>query len=128
MVAEIKSEWWPPSNRNGGRLQVGIGGRLASESATHRVALAGIIESGPIPAIHGVVRWRIVDLCQWIWEEFRVSVAQQILSRELRAMGFRRLSARRRHHAQVDGAIEDFKKNFALMLNSVGMVPIQLRP
>ena len=27
-------------------------------------ALAAIIESGPIPAVHGVVRWRIVDLCQ----------------------------------------------------------------
>ena len=24
-----------------------------------------------IPAVHGVVRWRIVDLCQWIFEEFR---------------------------------------------------------
>src|SRR5580704_9788470 len=38
----------------------------------HRAALAAIIESGPIPAAHGVVRWRIVDLCQWVWEEFRV--------------------------------------------------------
>jgi len=33
-----------------------------------------MIESGPIPAAHGVVRWRLVDLCQWIWEEFRISV------------------------------------------------------
>ena len=33
MVAAIKSEWWPASNRNGGRDQVGISGRLASESA-----------------------------------------------------------------------------------------------
>ena len=38
---------------------------------TYRAALAKIIESGPIPAVHGVVRWRIVDLCQWMWEEFR---------------------------------------------------------
>ena len=30
----------------------------------HRAALAAIIESGPIPAVHGVVRWRIVDLCR----------------------------------------------------------------
>ena len=37
----------------------------------HRVALAAIVESGPILAVHGVVRWRIVDLCQWIFEEFR---------------------------------------------------------
>jgi hypothetical protein len=34
----------------------------------------------------------------------------QTLSRELRAMGYRKLSARPRHHAQAEGAIEDFKK------------------
>jgi hypothetical protein len=75
-----------------------------------RRTLASIIKSGLIPAVHGVVRWRIVDLCQWIWEEFRVVVAKQTLSRELRAMGYRKLSARPRHHAQAAGAIEDFKK------------------
>ncbi|PNE09523.1 MAG: hypothetical protein CR217_19680, partial [Beijerinckiaceae bacterium] len=35
----------------------------------------------------------------------------QTLSRELRAMGYRKLSARPRHHAQAEGAIEDFKKS-----------------
>jgi hypothetical protein len=70
-----------------------------------------MIKSGPIPAIHGVVRWRIVDLCQWIWEEFRISVAKQTLSRELRAMGYRKLSARPRHPAQAVDAIDTFKKN-----------------
>ena len=59
----------------------------------HRAALAAIIESGPIPAVHGVVRWRIVDLRQWIFEEFRVVVAKQTFSRELRTMGYRKLSA-----------------------------------
>ena len=78
----------------------------------HRAALAGMIESGPIPAAHGVVRWRLVDLCQWVWEEFRISIARQTLSRELRAMGYRKLSARPRHHTQAPGAIEDFKKTF----------------
>jgi transposase len=76
----------------------------------HRAALVGMIESGPIPAVHGVVRWRIVDLRQWVWEEFRISIARQTLSRELRKLGYRKLSARPRHHAQVAGAIEDFKK------------------
>jgi transposase len=60
----------------------------------HRAALAAILESGPIPAVHGVVRWRIVDLCQWVFEEFRVAVSQQTLSRALRKMGYRKLSAR----------------------------------
>jgi Winged helix-turn helix len=32
------------------------------------------------------------------------------MSRELRALGYRKLSARPRHHAQAAGAIEDFKK------------------
>ena len=77
---------------------------------THRAALTAMIENGPIPAVHGVVRWRVVDLCQWVWEEYQVSVARQTLSRELRKMGYRKLSARPRHHAQAADAIEDFKK------------------
>jgi hypothetical protein len=44
--------------------------------------------------VHGVVRWRIVDLMQWLWEEFAVSVSKPTLSRELRALGYRKLSAR----------------------------------
>lgn len=32
-----------------------------------RRALAAIVESGPIPAIHGVVRWRLTDPQHWIW-------------------------------------------------------------
>jgi transposase len=75
-----------------------------------RQALVRMIESGPIPAVHGVVRWRLIDLAQWIFEEFRITIAKQTLSRELRSMGYRKLSARPRHHAQAAGAIEDFKK------------------
>lgn len=75
-----------------------------------RRALAGIVESGPIPASHGVVRWRLVDLAQWVWDEFSVSISKQTLSRELRAMGYRKLSARPRHHAQDADAIPTFKK------------------
>ena len=73
-------------------------------------AVARMIESGPIPAVHGVVRWRLIDLAQWIFEEFRITIAKQTLSRGLRAMGYRKLSARPRHHAQAAGAIENFKK------------------
>src|SRR5262249_47567666 len=74
---------------------------------TQRQAVAGMSGSGPIPAVHGVVRWRLIDLD---FEEFRITIAKQTLSRELRAMGYRKLSARPRHHAQAAGAIEDFKK------------------
>ena len=85
-------------------------GQPSKLNDTQRQAIAGMIESGPIPAVHGVVRWRLIDLAQWIFEEFRITIAKQTLSRELRAMGYRKLSARPRHHAQAEGAIEDFKK------------------
>ena len=40
----------------------------------------------------------------------RRALSKQTLSRELRAIGYRKLSARPRHHAQRPGAIDDFKK------------------
>ncbi|QEL26600.1 winged helix-turn-helix domain-containing protein [Bosea sp. F3-2] len=46
-----------------------------------------MVESGPIPVSHGVVRWRIIDLVQWVWEEFAISVSEQTMSRELRTIG-----------------------------------------
>ena len=77
-------------------------------SITRTAAPMKMIEDWPAPAIHGVVRWRLIDLAQWIFEEFRLSIAVRTLSRELHKMGYRKLSARPRHHAQVEGAIEDF--------------------
>jgi transposase len=77
---------------------------------TQRLALKEIVEQGPIPAVHGVVRWRLIDLVQWLYEEFGVSLDETTLGRELKAMGFRKLSARPRHHAQNEFAVEAFKK------------------
>jgi transposase len=75
-----------------------------------RQALERIIEDGPIPAIHGVVCWRLVDLVQWVWEEFRITISPQTLSRELRSLHYRWLSARPRHHAKSDAQVDAFKK------------------
>ncbi|RZF59205.1 winged helix-turn-helix domain-containing protein, partial [Sphingomonas populi] len=75
-----------------------------------RARLAAVVEAGPIPAAHGVVRWRLADLAQWIWDEFALSVTRHTLGRELRAMGYRKLSARPRHHGQKPDDIVDFKK------------------
>jgi transposase len=88
-------------------------GRRSKLDDTQRQAIIALIEAGPIPSIHGVVRWRLIDLAQWIFEEFRITVAKQTLSRELRALGYRKLSARPRHHAQAADAVEQFKKTSA---------------
>ena len=112
VTLQIVRDWVLKFNAQGpagliDRKAPGQPGRL---NDTHRAALAAAIESGPIPAVHGVVRWRLVDLCQWLWEEFQVPLARQTLGRELRVMGYRKLSARPRHRAQAEGAIEHFKK------------------
>jgi transposase len=75
-----------------------------------RAALRQAVEDGPKPYLDGVVRWRLVDLVQWVWDEFGIRVSRQTLGRELRALGFRKLSARPQHYAQDPDAIEAFKK------------------
>src|SRR5260370_10344593 len=109
---QVVRDWVLKFNAHGpdGLIDRKAPGQAPRLNDEHRAALAAILESGPIPAVHGVVRWRIVDLCQWIFDEFRVTVSQQTLGRVLRKMGYRKLSARPRHHAQAAGAIEHFKK------------------
>lgn len=79
-------------------------------SDEQRAALAEVVEKGPVPAIHGVVRWRRRDLAHWLWEEFGVSLDETTVGRELRRMGYAKLSARPRHYAQNEYAVEEFKK------------------
>jgi len=112
VTLQIVRDWVMKFNADGpdGLIDRKAPGQPSRLNATHRAALAAVIESGPIPSVHGVVRWRLVDLCQWLWDSFQVSIAKQTLSRELRAMEYRKLSARPRHHAQAEGAIEHFKK------------------
>ena len=87
-------------------------GKVSKLSANHREALLSLVESGPIPAVHGVVRWRLKDLVQWVWDEFRIAMSETTLGRELRALGYRKLSARPRHHAKSETAVAAFKKSF----------------
>ena len=85
-------------------------GRAPTLTAEQRAALARVVEAGPEPWRDGVVRWRRIDLVQWLWEEFEGSVSEETVGRELRALGFRKLSARPRHYAQDPEAAEAFKK------------------
>jgi transposase len=78
--------------------------------AAQRRELVQVVEDGPIPAIHGVVRWRLCDLVQWVQEAHGISVSEDTVSRYLRALGYRKLSARPRHHAQNPEAVRTFKK------------------
>ena len=79
-------------------------------NAEQRAALQRIVEAGPNPAVDGVVRWRLIDLAQWVYGEFGISISKQTLSRMLRGLGYRKLSARPRHYAQDPAALAAFKK------------------
>jgi transposase len=85
-------------------------GNACKLNDSQRQALAEMVESGPTPAIHGVVCWRLKDLAMWVWKEFRLAVSETTLSRELRALGDRKLSTRPCHDTQTPEALEACKK------------------
>jgi transposase len=78
--------------------------------AKHRAFLARIVEEGPIPAIHGVVRWRACDLVMRLHEEFGISVSDDTVYPALKDLGFSHVSARPRAYKQDLEAVEAFKK------------------
>lgn len=48
-------------------------------------------------------------------------MSKRTQSRELRAMGCRKLSARPRHHAPAAGAVEAFQKNWPATVATIGL-------
>jgi transposase len=78
--------------------------------AAHRAFLARIVEEGPTPAIHGVVRWRACDLIMQLHEEFGLSVSDDTIYRALKDLRFSHVSARPKAYKQDPEAVEAFKK------------------
>lgn len=97
-------------------------------TASQRATLARMVEEGPVPYLHGVVRWRLSDLVAWIHGEFGVTLDQTTVGRALRAMGYRKLSARPRHHAQDTEALEAFKKTSRIAWRKSGPASQQAQP
>ena len=85
----------------------------------HSSFLVRLVEEGPIPAVHGVVRWRACDLIMRLHEEFGLSVSDDTIYRALRDLGFSHLSARPKAYKQDPDAMEAFKKNFAVRMAEV---------
>ena len=109
---QIIRDWVLRFNEHGpdGLFERKAPGKTPHLTAEQRTTLARIVEEGPKPYLDGVVRWRLIDLAGWLWKEFGISLSRQTVGRELRSMGFRKLSVRPRHYAQDTEAIEEFKK------------------
>ena len=70
VTVQIVRDWVVMLNMRGpeGLIDRKGGGTPTILTDEHHRAPATAIEDGPIPVIHGVVRWRVIDLCQWLWD------------------------------------------------------------
>src|ERR1700757_3380767 len=85
----------------------GPGPRLSSDQ---QAELAQLVETGPDRLVHGVVRWRRIDLQRVIGERFGVHYHDRTIGKVLKTLGFSHVSARPRHPDQDVKTIEAFKK------------------
>lgn len=79
-------------------------------SDTQLAELAALVEKGPDPETDGVVRWRQADLKRVIETRFGVVLHERSVGKQLKALGFVRLSARPQHSKSDPEAQEAFKK------------------
>ena len=79
-------------------------------SPAQQAELAQLIETGPDRAVHGVVRWRRVDLQRLIVERYGVAYHERTVGKLLHQLGFSHISARPQHPAQDERIMAEFKK------------------
>ena len=85
-------------------------GRPRQLSEAQMEALAEIVETGPDPALDGVVRWRRADLKRVIEERFGVVYAERTISDLLARLSFSYITGRPQHPRQDPQVLEAFKK------------------
>jgi transposase len=79
-------------------------------TARQQAELAELVEAGPDPAVHGVVRWRRVDLRDELQRRFGVTLHERSVGKVLAKLGYRKLSVRPRHPQADEEAQQTFKK------------------
>jgi transposase len=74
------------------------------------IELQEIVDAGPDPDTHGVIRWRRADLASVIEDRFGLIYSERGISALLARLSFSRITGRPQHPAQDPKVIEDFKK------------------
>src|SRR5215831_17113124 len=112
MDRQTLRDWVIRFNEQGadGLINIPSPGMPPKLNTIHTAFLARIVEEGPIPAIHGVVRWRACDLIMRLYEEFGLSVSDDTIYRVLKNLGFSHVSARPKAYKQNAEAMDAFKK------------------
>lgn len=89
------------------RSYAGPSRRLSAEQLAE---LSVMVETGPDPETDGVVRWRQADLKRVIAQRFGVVMHERTVGKQLKALGFVRLSVRPQHPKSDPQAQASFKK------------------
>ena len=112
MDRQTLRDWVIRFNEKGpdGLLNVPSPGASPKLKAEHKEFLSRMVEQGPIPAVHGVVRWRACDLVALVHDEFRLSISDDTIYRALKGLGFSHVSARPKAYGQDAEALTAFKK------------------
>src|SRR5918911_1137532 len=112
MDRQTLCDWVHRFNQRGpeGLKDIPPGGPPPRLSAEQQAELAQLVETGPDRAVHGVVRWRRIDLQQLIAERFGVTYHERTVGKILHQLGFSHISARPHHPAQDQRIVAEFKK------------------
>ena len=89
------------------RTSTGRPPRLKEEQL---VELDALVEQGPDVKVHGVVRWRCIDLKGEIAARFNTGLSESQVGRIIKQRGYRQLSVRPQHPQADEAAQEAFKK------------------
>ena len=83
VTLQIVRDWVLRFNAEGpdGLISRKAPGKASILNDEQRRALIEMAETEPIPASHGVVRWRLIDLAQWVHDEARIGQQTKLTRR-----------------------------------------------
>jgi transposase len=116
MDRQILCDWVHRYNAEGlkglhNRTAPGAKPRLSPEQERE---VAELVRKGPDLAVHGVVRWRRIDLSRVIKQRYGIKLAERSVGALLRRLGFRRISVRPRCPEQDAASQEAHNKTFPI--------------
>jgi transposase len=112
MDRQTLRDWAHRFNEQGplGLINVKPMGRRPKLSVEQQEALRQLVEAGPDPEKHGVVRWRCVDLQRVLGAMFGVDLSTVAIGRQLKRLGFSHISARPLHPHRMRKRLQLLKK------------------
>jgi transposase len=81
-------------------------------TARQQAELAELVEAGPDPAVHGVVRWRRVDLRDELQRRFGVALHERSVGKVLAKLGYRKLSVRPKTPSLSETVVSGFHATY----------------